>query len=143
MPTSPAIALGYQNFPMTGFGAPGSPLPPQAVISSGAQHHGHVHGLGELPHPRSRKRAARQPGEQVSGAGLAATVPALVLRATGKVQPPRVDLHQQRRKRTWVGLLDTLPPPASRTLKHHVQLRANEVLPINRRQGREPDQPGN
>ncbi|HEX3958135.1 MAG TPA: PDZ domain-containing protein [Trebonia sp.] len=32
-PTSPAIALGYQNFPMTGFGAPGGPLPPQAVIS--------------------------------------------------------------------------------------------------------------
>jgi hypothetical protein len=45
-------------------------------------------------------------------------------------------------KRAWVGLLDTLPPPASRALKHHVQLRANEVFrTMNRRQGREPDQP--
>lgn len=46
-------------------------------------------------------------------------------------------------KRAWVGLLDTLPPPASRALKHHVQLRADEVFrAINRRQRREPDQPG-
>ncbi len=46
-------------------------------------------------------------------------------------------------KRAWVGLLDTLPPPASRALRHHVQLRANEVFrAINRRQRREPDQPG-
>jgi hypothetical protein len=46
-------------------------------------------------------------------------------------------------KRTWVGLLDALPPPASRALKHHVQLRANEVFrAMNRRQNREPDQPG-
>ena len=45
-------------------------------------------------------------------------------------------------KRAWVGLLDTLPQPASRALKHHVQLRANEVFrTMNRRQGREPDQP--
>ena len=33
LPGSPAIALGYQNFPMTGFGAPGGPLPPKAAIS--------------------------------------------------------------------------------------------------------------
>jgi hypothetical protein len=46
-------------------------------------------------------------------------------------------------ERAWVGLLDTLPPPASRALKHHVQLRANEVFrAINRRQHPEPDQPG-
>jgi hypothetical protein len=45
-------------------------------------------------------------------------------------------------KRAWVGLLDTLPPPASRALKHHVKVRANEVFrTMNRRQGREPDQP--
>jgi hypothetical protein len=45
-------------------------------------------------------------------------------------------------KRAWVGLLDTLTPPASRALKHHGQLRANEVFrTMNRRQRRAPDQP--
>jgi PDZ domain-containing protein len=31
--SSPAVALGYQNFPMTGFGAAGGPLPPKATIT--------------------------------------------------------------------------------------------------------------
>jgi hypothetical protein len=33
---SPAIGLGFANFPMTGFGAPGGPLPPKAVLSFGS-----------------------------------------------------------------------------------------------------------
>jgi hypothetical protein len=42
-------------------------------------------------------------------------------------------------KRAWVGLLDALPPVASRALKHHVQLRANEVFrKVNRQQEGEP-----
>jgi hypothetical protein len=46
-------------------------------------------------------------------------------------------------KRAWVGLLDKLPPPASRALKHHVQLRANEVFKARERRHRDgPDQAG-
>src|SRR5882757_7235777 len=30
---SPALGLGFVNFPMTGFGAPGAPLPPKATVS--------------------------------------------------------------------------------------------------------------
>ncbi|HEX4725671.1 MAG TPA: PDZ domain-containing protein [Pseudonocardiaceae bacterium] len=33
---SPAIGLGYANFPMTGFGAAGGPLPPKAVLPFGS-----------------------------------------------------------------------------------------------------------
>lgn len=33
--TSPALSLGYQNIPMTGFGAPGGALPPEAVLPTG------------------------------------------------------------------------------------------------------------
>lgn len=36
-------------------------------------------------------------------------------------------------KRAWVGLLDKLPPPASRALRHHVQLRADEVFKARNR----------
>jgi hypothetical protein len=36
-------------------------------------------------------------------------------------------------KRVWVGLLDKLPPPASRALRHHVQLRADEVFKARNR----------
>lgn len=32
---SPALSLGYANFPMTGFGATGAPLPPKAVFPYG------------------------------------------------------------------------------------------------------------
>ena len=32
---SPAIGLGYANFPMTGFGTTGAPLPPEAVLPYG------------------------------------------------------------------------------------------------------------
>ena len=32
---SPALGLGYTNFPMTGFGATGAPLPPKAVLPYG------------------------------------------------------------------------------------------------------------
>lgn len=32
---SPALALGFHNFPMTGFGAPGGALPPEAVLPTG------------------------------------------------------------------------------------------------------------
>jgi Right handed beta helix region/PDZ domain len=32
---SPALGLGYTNIPMTGFGAPGAPLPPKAVLPYG------------------------------------------------------------------------------------------------------------
>ncbi|MGW9167955.1 OmpL47-type beta-barrel domain-containing protein [Agromyces sp. NPDC055658] len=32
---SPAVALGYENIPMTGFGAPGGALPPEAVLPTG------------------------------------------------------------------------------------------------------------
>ncbi|MCD2441514.1 hypothetical protein LQ757_04400 [Agromyces sp. SYSU K20354] len=32
---SPALALGYENIPMTGFGAPGGALPPEAVLPTG------------------------------------------------------------------------------------------------------------
>jgi hypothetical protein len=35
-PDSPAVGLGYVNFPMTGFGAPGAPLPPKATLSYGS-----------------------------------------------------------------------------------------------------------
>ncbi|MFC9560973.1 OmpL47-type beta-barrel domain-containing protein [Agromyces sp. NPDC056965] len=33
--TSPALSLGYRNIPMTGFGAPGGALPPEAVLPTG------------------------------------------------------------------------------------------------------------
>ncbi len=33
---SPALGLGYTNFPMTGFGATGAPLPPKAVFPYGS-----------------------------------------------------------------------------------------------------------
>ncbi|MFF2275686.1 OmpL47-type beta-barrel domain-containing protein [Agromyces sp. NPDC058126] len=33
--SSPALALGYENIPMTGFGAPGGALPPAAVLPTG------------------------------------------------------------------------------------------------------------
>ena len=36
-------------------------------------------------------------------------------------------------KRAWVGLLDKLPPPASRALKHHVQLRADDAFKARNR----------
>ncbi|MEY9849580.1 hypothetical protein ABH940_006689 [Streptacidiphilus sp. BW17] len=32
---SPALGIGYNNFPMTGFGATGAPLPPKAVLPYG------------------------------------------------------------------------------------------------------------
>lgn len=32
---SPALALGFRNIPMTGFGAPGGALPPEAVLPTG------------------------------------------------------------------------------------------------------------
>jgi hypothetical protein len=32
---SPAVALGFANFPMSGFGAPGAPLPPKAQLPTG------------------------------------------------------------------------------------------------------------
>ncbi|GAA1855469.1 PDZ domain-containing protein [Microbacterium koreense] len=49
---SPAVALGYTNIPMTGFGAPGAPLPPPAVLLPDSG--------GEVPIEVERQRFVEQ-----------------------------------------------------------------------------------
>ncbi|MGW4397839.1 right-handed parallel beta-helix repeat-containing protein [Amycolatopsis nivea] len=42
---SPALGLGYANFPMTGFGSSGGPLPPKAVFAYGPGSGGPANGM--------------------------------------------------------------------------------------------------